>query len=200
MNANNPMISETSICNQALLWLGQELITSLDDQNKTASWMKNNYSFIRDAVLETHAWTFATERATSNTADRDGWDKQFVHPIGEGWISILRCFTRQGKMPDRSFRVEGDKILSDYDTIWYWGIKRITDTQKFSPLFVQALAARLAADAAIPMTENRNLQSDMWNLFDVKVREAANRDGMQGANERVTSSSLVDVRHSGRGF
>ena len=32
-------ISEVSICNQALTWIGQETITSLDDQATTAVWM-----------------------------------------------------------------------------------------------------------------------------------------------------------------
>jgi hypothetical protein len=76
-----------------------------------------------------------------------------------------------------------------------WGLKQVTDTAKFSPLFVQALAARIAADAAIPMTENRQLQVDMWGLYGDKLREAAARDGQQGTNDVITQQRLTSVRY-----
>ena len=68
---NRSMVSETSIANQALLWLGGTVITSLDEDSREAIWMKNNYPFIRDAVLEERMWTFATDRAISTVADLD---------------------------------------------------------------------------------------------------------------------------------
>ena len=46
------MVSEVSICNQALRWLGQNKIQSLDEKTASAEWMADNYPFIRDAVLE----------------------------------------------------------------------------------------------------------------------------------------------------
>ena len=60
-------ISEVSICNQALSWLGQETITSLDDQATTAVWMNANYDLLRDSVMEARMWTFATVRAVSTS-------------------------------------------------------------------------------------------------------------------------------------
>lgn len=199
MPANNSMVSEVSICNQALSWLGQSAISSLDDQSTTAQWMRNNYPFIRDSVLEQRMWTFATARATSETADMDEWGVQFAHPSPD-WVSVFRCYRSVGRSPviDQSWRLEGGVILSDYATVYLWGLKRVTDTGKFSPLFTQALAARIAADACIPLTENRQLQADLWNLYNVKLSEAAVRDGQQGSNEKVVSDTLVLAR-SGSG-
>ena len=78
-----------------------------------------------------------------------------------------------------------------------WGIQRVVDTAAFSPMFSQALAARLAADAAISITNNRALQSDMWNLYGVKLAQAAARDGGQGANEIVKSNNYITARARG---
>ena len=193
---NNPMVSEVSIVNQALSWLGQDQINSLDDKNTTAQWMRNNYPFIRDAVLEERMWTFATARAKSISAERDAWDSAYVHASPGEWISVFRVYRTSGTttLTSVDWRLEDGKILCAEDSILLWGLKRVTDTGKFSPLFIQALAARIAADAAVPLTENRQLQADLWNLYNVKLSEAAVRDGQQGSNEKVVSDTLVLAR------
>lgn len=194
---NRSMVSESSICNQALSWLASVQITSLDQDSKEARWMKANYPFIRDAVLEERMWTFATDRKESTVADMDAWGEMYVHPIPTEWISVFRVYRRVSsgsKRRDEFWRLEGGNVLSKNTTVYMWGGKRITDTGAYSPLFVQALAARLAADAAIPLTENRALQADMWNLFDTKMKAAAARDGQQGANDHTTSDRLIEAR------
>jgi hypothetical protein len=189
-------VSEVSICNQALTWLGQKAITSLTDSNTTAEWMRNNYPFLRDAVLEERMWTFATVRATSTTQDLDEWGVQYAHPLPLGWISVFRCYqnTGMGQASPIEWRLESGNILCDWSDIRLWGLARIEDTGKYTPLFAQALAARIAADACIPLTENRQLQVDMWNLYKTKLAEAAAKDGMQGSIERVVSNTLVNAR------
>jgi len=193
------MVSEVSICNQALSWLAQKPIISLDQASTQAEWMRNNYPFIRDALLESRKWTFAKVRATSTTADLDDWGIEFKHPAPMGWLKICSVFDSpyqdQNQVP---WRLEGNYIITGVGTIYLTGILRGTDTGSFSPCFVQALAARLAADACIPMTENRQLQSDLWTLSVEKLREAAAVDGMQGTNDKIRSSSLTDVRSGGR--
>ena len=77
---NKSMVSELSIANQALGYLGANPIVSFDEPSTSAELMRDNYPFIRDAVMTEVAWTFAVVRATSTTADRDAWDQKFVHP------------------------------------------------------------------------------------------------------------------------
>jgi hypothetical protein len=192
-------VSEVSICNQALTFLGQKPITSLNDANTTAEWMRNNYPFIRDAVLEERMWTFATARAASTTMDRDAWDTAYAHPAPLNWISVFRVYRNSGisTLTSIDWRLEDGIILCSESNILLWGLKRVTDTGKFSPLFVQALASRIAADACIPLTENRELQRDMWMLYGDKLREAAARDGQQGSNDMITQSRLTGVRNYG---
>ena len=201
------MVSETSICNQALSWLAVDPIISLEDDSNTAQWCRLNYPFLRDSVLEERMWTFATVRAVSTSADRDEWDEMYVHPMPVSWLSVYRVYREQSapfaiegmnqSNLDRSWRMEGGNVLSLHPTVRLWGMQRVTDTGQFSSMFVQALAARIAADAAIPFTENRNLQSDMWNLYGVKLSEAAVRDGQQGSNERIETSTLTQARYYG---
>ncbi len=185
---NGPTVSEVSIANQALSFLGIDPINSFNDASQSAEWMRNNYPFLRDAVLEERMWTFATARGVSSSRDRDAWDECYVHAKPLGWLSVYRI------KECKDWRVEDNNILCDEPTIKLWGLKRVTDTGKFSSLFVQALAARLAADACIPLTENAQLQTVMWQLYQAKLADAATRDGQQGSNDYTVSDTLVASR------
>jgi len=200
--SNGPMISEVSICNQALGYLGANPITSFADQSTTAELCRNNYPYIRDAVLEERMWTFATARATSTVADLDPWGQMYAHEIPLNWISVFRCYRDVNNIecPIKSagWRREGQSVLSREATVYLWGVKRITNTGAFSPLFTQALAARIAAELSIAITESKTLQADLWALYQAKLSDAATRDGQQGSREKITSNSLVNVRAQGR--
>ena len=194
------MVSEVSICNQALSWLGQNAILSLDDESAAAEWMNNNYPFLRDSVLEERMWTFAAARYTSETADMSEWGDQYKHSIPLVWLSVFRCYYDvSGNDPScwstsEGWVREGEFVLAKDAKVYLWGIQRVVDTGQFSPLFTQALAARLAADAAIPFTSDRKIQADMWALYQAKLADATTRDGQQGGNEQFRSSALINVR------
>lgn len=203
--SNAPMVSETSICNMALSWVGGAPITALSDRSKTAEWCRNNYPFIRDAVMEAHMWSFATVRVISDNAepDVDGWDTSFMHSIPTNWLGVFRCYRDISSKNPREWiqstgwDTQGVYVRAVDETLYMEGVIRTTDTGKFSPLFVQALAARLAADMAIPLTENRELQADMWGLYTNKIDEAAARDGQKSLSERVKRGNLVKRRRGG---
>jgi len=198
--SNRSMISEVSICNQALSWLGANEITSLDDPSKEAEYCRNNYEFLRDAVLEDYDWSFAMARASSTVADLDEWEQKYTHPIPLEWIGVWGVYKDISSQDPRDWVkctgwvVEGGDVLADEPTVYMHGTKRVTDTGKFTNLFVQALATRMAADLAIPLTENRQLQSDMWSIYSQKLVNAAMRDGKQGHRERLAKGSLTKAR------
>lgn len=197
---NRSMVSETSICNQALAWLGGPQITSLDEDSRFAAWMKINYPFIRDAVLEEGLWSFASVRAKSIVADMDEWETMYVHPKPDDWIAVKRVYENVESndpahyLPSEGWVLEQGNVLSSCSVIYLYGIQRITDTGAFTPMFVQALAARLAADACIPLTENRLLQRELWILYQQKLRLALSMDGQQAKNERVRARRLQRIR------
>jgi hypothetical protein len=194
------MVSEVSICNQALGLLGQPAIVSLDQNNTQSRWMANNYQFIRDTVMEARMWSFAVDRKMSTVADLDEWEISYVHQMPVEWLMVYRVFSDVGGYGPEDWTIsdpwmrEGNTILAADSTVYLWGVKRIVDTGKFSMLFTQALAARIAADACIPLTENRQLQADMWNLYQAKMVEAGTVDSMQGLNQKIRSGNLTTRR------
>ena len=190
-------MSEVAICNQALSWLGESPITSLDDPTKAAALCKANYAELRDAVLEESDWTFAKKRRSlpaSATAPAYGYGKAYPLP-GECLHVLSVNEIRQGD-PRGAWIVEDREILTNDSSCRAIYIKRLTDTGKFSSLFKQALAARLAAELAIPLTASRSLQAQHFQLYEEKRSKAAGRDGQQGKSKRIRSRWMENARIS----
>ena len=198
---NGPMVSEVSICNQALGWLGAKRIAGFSENSTPAMLCRENYPVLRDALLESRMWTFASFRDVSESQTKDAWGEWYLHPIRDEYLSVFRVYRRiseHNKVRDDRWYREGEMIVSENPFIYYAGIRRMSDSGKFSPMFAQALAARIAADLAIPLTENRQLQADMWSLYQAKLLEAATRDGQQGSNEEFARGSMATSRRAGR--
>ena len=189
-----PVVSEVSICNQALSWLGENLIISLDDDTKAAGLCKTNYYSLRDAVLEARDWTFAQKRdipAPLATPPVWGYSQQFQLPAD--LLRVIFVGTNddpQERSPAEDWLREQDKILANYEVIYIRYVARIEDPNKFSMNFVQALAGRLAADLAMPLTNSRGLQSDMYKLYGTKLAEATAFDQMQGKSRIIRADDL----------
>ncbi len=198
------MASEVSICNQALSWLGANLITSLDDDSIEASLCKTNYAALRDAVMEDVPWTFATLRAMLTPETETpayGYAQQFLIP--SRFLRILEVRTNANQANGATvfdFRVEGDKILCNAKVIYVKVIQQITAPEKFSSSFVQALAARIATDIALPVTNSVDMMKTMFSLYQQKLSDAATLDGMQGKSDIPEATRLLRTRYGGSGY
>jgi hypothetical protein len=199
--------SPTQIVNLALSWLGQNQINALTDEQHEAQVMDANYQLSRDKVLNDNAWTFAIRRevlAPIVPAPAFGFDNQFlipsdvlfVHrvlrPQSAGATLFSQVRSRTGVNAD--WIREGNHILAREEVIHCIFIVRVTNADLFSPSFIHALAARLAADTALTFTENRKLKEDMEIMYMNKLAEAQYADGRQGRTERIQSNLLTGTR------
>lgn len=161
------MASQVQIWNQALTKLGAERVIGPDDDTRNARALAAIYEIKRDAELAAHPWTFAIKRArlpASSTAPVFGWARSFPMPsdflrlvqVGRDWLFYD---TDTGPL----FQVEADPatgrmaILTDQGSpleIRY--VSRVENTGLFTPLFVEALACRLAAEACEEITGNQS--------------------------------------------
>ena len=188
------MASEVGICNQALGWLGATPIISLDDNTTEARLCKANYALVRDAVLEAHNWTFAIGRfdlPQNATGPVNGYTNAFQIPTEVLRVLDVNC--------GEDWRVEGQDIVTNEAVAKIRAVVRVADPNRFSSLFTQALAARLAADLAIALTQSRELQQQHYQIYLEKLDEAAANDGSQGKSRQITSSWLRGSRAGGSG-
>lgn len=191
-------MSEVSICNQALSWLREAPIISLDDPSAKAGVCKLNYYPVRDAVLEAHNWTFAIGRynlAPLSEAPEFRYSKAYTIPVEV--LRVISVNEQDMNDPTRDWQVEGDSIVSNESSCKVKAVVRVEDPDKFSALFTQAFAARLAADMAISITGSRALQEQNYRLYLQKMREAVSVDNLQGKSQRIRSRWMSQARNSG---
>lgn len=207
------MATEVSICNQAISWLGGTLIISLDQDSTEAKLCKANFEHLRDLVLEAKDWTFATKRlqlAKLGTPPVYGFSAAFAVP--SDCIRVLQCSpnpslgtSSTSPGPSReSLRIgdelrtewqrEGQTIVCDEDTMYARYIFRETDPSKFSPGFVQALAARIAWDIANPLTRSNALEEKMQRKYEMAIDDGGIADGLQGRSHKIRSDGLTRIR------
>lgn len=152
------MPSVVQICNIALTRIGQsQLIDSLSEQSIAAQLCVLHYEACRDELLRDFPWPFAVRRVTLADLGTppDGWSYRYRYPVD--CIRALRVSTPGIRQPTHAQRVPfevvhaegGRALLCDQSPAELVYVGRVEDTTYFDPLFVSALAWRLAAELAM---------------------------------------------------
>ena len=183
-------ISEVSICNQGLGWLGANLITSFDDNSDESNLCKVNYCLLRDAVLEVADWSFAIKRVELSALAEPTLGYAQAYQVPDDCLRVILAspnldFSTTSTM---QWEYEDRKVLTDEGTVYIRYVARQIDPVRYSPGFVNALAYRIATELAIPLTRRLNLQGQMLQLYEKSLGEAMGSDGKQGRSRRIRSS------------
>jgi len=184
--------SETSIANAALTLLGERRINSLDESSKPAKLMKERFDEVRDEVLRSHPWNFATKRATiAADAVAPAWGFDYAYTIPSDCLRVLEL-DNPGKYP---YRIEGKKIITDISSplnIEY--TSRVTDPMEMDVMFRQAFAAALAADLAEAITGTTAKVQELHAIRDQKMKASKTPDGQEHSPRQIESSGWLDSR------
>lgn len=144
--------SSTSICNIALIALGEDPITSLADNTKRAILCSARYQDVRRAVLRSHPWNCNRKQAQW-ASDATGPLFTFAYRY-----QLPGDFMRMYSMPENDMALWDimDGYLytdqgSPLDVVYGYDLQ---DETKFDPLLTHAIAYSLAGELAIPLTQN----------------------------------------------
>ena len=189
-------VTAVSICNIAVGWLGGNEVTDITTPTIEEEILcKDNYEVARDKTLEARNWTFAMarEELTAEVSTPDfGFSKEFALPTG--CLRLVQVDSDTTMIYGETWVREQDLILADVATLYVRYVKQITDPTKFSAHFVHALACRLAADLAIPLTGSKDLMKLYEGKYDMVINEGGALDGLQGKNQELRSNTLINVR------
>jgi hypothetical protein len=199
-------MERVDIANRALIMLGEQPITAIDEDSNNAQIMKQSYQMARDGTLEAHEWSFAITRfIPAALAQAPQFGYAFAYPIPPEILRVLTVYYNdtqstalssqlESSTPQVDWAVEYGRILCNESVIYCRGIKRIEEEGRFSSLFVEAFAAKLAALTAINLTGSAEIQANMLGFFDVLVKQAKSRDGLQGRSKIMRNRQLQSVR------
>ena len=178
------------ILSHALMDLGEDRITSADQDTERARVVAEVYEDERDALLEEHPWNFAIARtglARLGAAPAFGFAHAFALPAD--------CLLVLEVSPAEAFDIEGSSLLSDADAVDVRYVRRITEPTAMPPTFRAALATRIAARVCKKITGSGAERERLEALYRERLRTAKSRDAQGGgSSEPVRPALLIDAR------
>lgn len=187
--------SEVAICNLALAAIGRGAqITSLDEASQAARACKLRYPYARDAVLRAYDWNFAAKRAElPKNATAPAFEYANAYDLPADCLIVRSVYDGEAE----KWVVEGRQILTDMgDPIFIKYTQRVEDPAQFDPLFVEALAQRIASDIAVQLSESVSRSQGLWQVYQAKLIEARRRDAQEGQPESMPQGGWLDARMS----
>lgn len=163
MSNDIPSTSLTAldICNLALSKLGESPILALDANGCPASRLcYMHYHPVRREVLSACRWSFAKKQVRITSAEEEsGGLHSLSHTLPQDCLRVLA-------VNSPSWTLRGRAVFCPQSTIRLSYIADVEDTTLFEPLFVEALATRLACKLCIPLlssTTARKALTDEYN-------------------------------------
>ena len=200
------MSGSVDIVNRALSKLGEAHISSLNDETKAAALAGSMYGNLRDAEISAHAWHFAKGRVMlPSLAEKPafGWNFQSLLPADN--LRVIEA----GPWPQavtldlvgadcRAFTLEGRNLLSNHGPLLNLiYLRRISDTSLYPPVFIEALAARLAAEMCESITGSTSKRETAWNEYRGALSEARRINALGLPPQMIQDDSWVLSRHFG---
>lgn len=186
------MTSIVGICNDALDIVGHRPITSLTEGTRAASLCNRKWPIIRDRELRKIAWNFSIKRTnTAPESTAPDWGFTYQHQIPNGCLKVLDV--RDLRRED--YQVEGNKILTNDDTLYVRYIARITDPNQYDPQFVSMVAHAMAAEINEPLNQNNKKTEDLVAIYDKLFMEAAMSDATENPTQEMEEDQWVEARY-----
>jgi len=184
--------TDVEICSMSLLKLGASPIASFDDETVEAELARSLYEPIVQALLVAHPWAFSlTVSGLVEAAEQPARGFRYAYLLPNG---LLRTIAASGSTGRNSvYRVMGDRLFSD-DKELSLTYQQRPETSLFPPHFVQALAAKLAAELCLPLTESSTRAEVLQRVANAEVKLARLVDSQQSTARAVEDYTLIGVR------
>lgn len=175
-------ISKIDICNQALSLVGAQNVVALTDKTREAQQCTLWYDQILRTVLVAHPWNFATSREALARVDpaARGEAYSFRYPVN--CIKILwvgeEGGTRRADYQVR-FTPDGQVVSAQSPAVDAVYIRMVTDTNSFSPGFIECLGLRLAVELAGSLSADKQMQGMMFQRYSEALLRARTQDAQE---------------------
>ncbi len=196
------MSSKVDICNLALSHFGQDAnIASIDppDGSVEADHCARFYPIALREMLEAFDWTFARKRATLAELTNDREDFAYKYALPADCV-IARRVLPDGYSDDLTdgadYQIEGSFLYTDEANATLVYTRNLTDTTKFSGLFVAGFSMKLAAYVVGPITKDPSgrTQALMSDRADRKIGEAKAADANSEKKRATYTSTAARAR------
>lgn len=177
-------LSQTQICNQALVRVGAQRIMDITDAaSKGARVCLNAFEATVREVAAAGDWKCLKKRAAFNqlaTAPAFEWAYQYQLPADFISLVELNGVDYHGQ-PSDDWDIEGRVLLTDAETAQARYIAYVEDTTQWDPLFTDAVVVLLASKIAVPIRQDEGMAQALKEEF---IRSALPKARTKNGNNR----------------
>ena len=196
-------MNDLEICQLAMSWLGARQPQNITSPSTTEENLcATNFPISRDAVLEEGEFTASIIRAklTGGTDVSGSHEFGWKHALPTGYLRMLQAGAQENFRDRAVWVVEGKDLYINVEEPFTRYIQTVVDANDLSPSIASAIAARMAAELAVPITNSAKVEERRWAIYANKLLEAMQNDGRVGKHRILTSDALIRARFSyGRG-
>jgi hypothetical protein len=184
-------VSETSICNMALVRIGTRRITALSDVTPEGQLCNEHYAQVRNSLLRSYWWSFAIDRAAlseDTTSPEFGYDRQFLLPSD--------CLRMLEIEDDDDCKIEGGKLLTNESSANIVYVKAVTDPTSFDVLFIEVLALALADRLVMAITHDMTLKDTIGRELMMKLSQAKSINHIESKGQEGRYPTWLQSRYA----
>ncbi len=186
-------MNNITLCSRALVRIGALPITSFSDGTAEAEISETLYESVKDALLSSYGWSFATMQAQlTQLVSPPIADYAYAFGLPNDFLRALSAGSNT-KSRGVNFRISSGALHTNASAVTLNYIANV-DESGFPPYFTQALVSRLAAEFCIPVTENTSRAEALFRLAEKEYEQARQIDAQQDSPSRIENFPLTDIR------
>jgi hypothetical protein len=196
------MPGPSDVVNAALVEIGGSRITSLTDGSTNANAANDIYTEIRDGLLRSHNWNFATKRAKlAQSSTVPAFEFDYAYPLPSDWIRTTSVHNNDAGHGTVFYRMEivGTQraILADSDQLYIRYVYQVTDPNQMAADFRRAFELALARSLSLKIPTSNTVKAELVKEANRALNVARSTDSMGQSPEIRPRGSWSTVR-SGR--
>lgn len=200
--------NKVDLASQALLLLGAETISAFNDGSAEGKVVSALYETTINGLLARQYWRFATKTAQLSQLATDPPDHLYdyayslpsdclmVQGMSEtyyGAASFTGWYTQSKDLQRPRYQIQGREVWSDISPLWIDYTFRPAEVD-WPVYFDECVVHQLAADLAMPITENEKV-AELWEIKARKTRAIAQvRDQSQQPGREIGTLDFIIPR------
>lgn len=186
-------LDDISLCARALTRIGVHPITSFADGTTESEIAGLLYAPLRDAVLSSFPWNFATRQVVlTQLATPPNADYQYAYQLPNDFLRAISAGIG-GRGRGINYRISRNELHTDASDVLLTYIFRPDETS-FPPYFDALLMTRLAAEFCLPLTENISRAEALSKQAENEFTRCRQIDSQQDSPSRLEHFTLIDAR------
>lgn len=189
--------TKIGIFNRGLQLLGQQPMTSVNENSNAGAHMRAAYDPVLLAELRANTWKFAIKRALlSADATLPIFGGRRYFPLPGDFLFLAPEETSFGPPKKRDYEIEGLSIVSSLDSpLEVRFVSSAITEATFDALFAEALAAALAMNTCEAITNSNSKKDDAQRYYDRQVNMARKRNSIESAPVKMPVGSWITARY-----